>query len=219
MWSKKELIEKRARFWLVIASGSTLQAACDAVRVDRRTGRRWRQATGGQVPRKRPEPSGRYLCVEERLQIADLRLAGAGVRTIATQVGRSASTISRELRRNGPQPGLRARGRYAPYAAHKRAELRARRPKATKFDNPELASLVQAKLCVKWSPEQISDHLAAVLPDRQEMQVSPETIYQALYVQGRGHLRADLHQHLRSGRAVRRPRRATVKGPSGRSPT
>ena len=218
MWSKKELIEKQARFWLVIASGSTLQAACDAVGVDRRTGRRWRQATGGQVPRKRPEPSGRYLSVEERLQIADLRLAGAGVRTIATQVGRSASTISRELRRNGPQPGLRARGRYAPYAAHKRAELRARRPKATTFDNPELASLVQAKLCVKWSPEQISDHLAAVLGDRQEMQVSPETIYQALYVQGRGHLRVDLHQHLRSGRAVRRPRRATVKGPSGKIP-
>jgi len=47
--------------------------------------------------------------------------------------------------------------------------------------------LVQAKLCLKWSPEQISDHLAAALPDRQEMQVSPETIYQALYVQGRGH--------------------------------
>jgi len=137
---------------------------------------------------------------------------------IATQVGRSAWTISRELRRNGPQPGLRARGGYAPYAAHKRAELRARRPKATTFDNPELASLVQAKLGVKWSPEQISDHLAAVLGDRQEMQVSPETIYQALYVQGRGHLRADLHQHLRSGRAVRRPRRATVKGPSGKIP-
>ena len=63
MWSKKELIEKQARFWLVIAGGSTLQAACDAVRVDRRTGRRWRQATGGQVPRKKPEPSGQSLSV------------------------------------------------------------------------------------------------------------------------------------------------------------
>lgn len=76
---------------------------------------------------------------------------------------------------------------------------------------------MQAKLCLKWSPEQISDHLAAVLPDRQEMQVSPETNYQALYVRGRGHLRADLHQHLRTGRAVRRPRRATAKGPSGKT--
>ncbi len=218
MWSKKELIEKQARFWQVIAGGSTLQAACDAVGVDRRTGRRWRRATGGQVPRKKPEPSGRYLSLEERLQIADLRVAGACVRAIATQIGRSPSTVSRELRRNGPQPGPRARGTYAPYAAHKRAELRGRRPKTSKFDNPELASLVQAKLCVKWSPEQISDHLAVVMPDRQEMQVSPETIYQALYVQGRGHLRADLHQHLRSGRAVRRPRRSTGKGPSGKIP-
>ncbi len=211
MWSKKELIEKQARFWVLMSRGSTLQAACDAVGVDRRTGRHWRQATGGQVPRKKPEPSGRYLRLEERLQIADLHLAGTGVRTIATQIGRAPSTVSRELRRNGPEPGARARGKYTPYAAQKRAELRARRPKASKFDDPELASLVQAKLCIKWSPEQISDHLAAVLGDRQEMQVSPETIYQALYVQGRGHLRADLHQHLRTGRAVRRPRRHTGK--------
>jgi len=105
MWSKKELIEKQARFWVVIASGSTLQAACDAVGVDRRTGRRWRRVAGGQVPRKKPELSGRYLSVEERLQIADLRLGGHGVRAIATQIGRSPSTVSRELRRNGPKPG------------------------------------------------------------------------------------------------------------------
>jgi IS30 family transposase len=218
MWSRKELIEKQARFWVVIASGSTLQAACDAVGVNRRTGRRWRQDAGGQVPRKKPEPSGRYLRLEERLVIADLHLGGAGVRSIAVQLGRAPSTVSRELRRNGPEPGARNQGRYAPHAAHKRAELRGRRPKASKFENPELASLVQAKLCVKWSPEQVSDHLARTFPNRAEMRVSPETIYQALYVQGRGHLRADLHQHLRTGRAVRRPRRSTAKGPSGKIP-
>ncbi len=152
------------------------------------------------------------------MRIADLRLAGAGVRAIATQIGGSASTVSRELRRNGPKPGARGRGKYAPYAAQKRVELRGRRPKASKFEYAELASVVQAKLCVKWSPEQISDHLATTFPDRAEMRVSPETIYQALYVQGRGHLRADLHQHLRTGRAVRRPRRSTAKGPSGKIP-
>ncbi len=152
MWSKKELIEKQARFWVLMSQGSTLQAACDAVRVDRRTGRHWRQATGGQVPRKKPEPSGRYLSLEVRLQIADLHMAGAGVRTIATQIGRAPSTVSRELRRNGPERGTRARGKYAPYAAQKRAELRARRPKASKFDDPELASLVQAKLCISGAP-------------------------------------------------------------------
>ncbi len=218
MWSKKELIEKQARFWVSIAAGSTLQAACDAVGVNRRTGRRWRQAAGGQVPRKKPEPSGRYLSLDERLRIADLHLAGDGVRAIATAVGRSPSTVSRELRRNGPKPGARTVTQYAPYAAQKRAELRGRRPKVSKFEDPVLASLVQEKLCVKWSPEQVSNHLRAAFPDQQEMQVSPETIYQALYVQGRGHLRADLHRHLRTGRAVRRPRRSTVKGPSGKIP-
>ena len=218
MWSKKELIEKQARFWVLMAQGSTLQAACDAVGVDRRTGRHWRQAIGGRIPRKKPEPSGRYLCLEERLRIADLHLAGAGVRAIAVQVGRPASTISRELRRNGTKASTRGRSKYAPYAAQKRAELRGRRPKASKFESAELAAVVQAKLCVKWSPEQISDHLATTFPDRVEMQVCPETIYQALYVQGRGHLRADLHQHLRTGRAVRRPRRSTAKGPSGKIP-
>ncbi len=104
MWSQKELIDKQAQFWGLMAKGSTLIAACDAVGVNRRTGRRWRQATGGQVPRKKPEPSGRYLSLDERLQIADLQLAGAGVRDIAGQIGRSPETVSRELSRNGQRP-------------------------------------------------------------------------------------------------------------------
>jgi len=86
---EKDLIEKQTRFWVLMAQGSTLQAACDAVGVNRRTGHHWRQATGGQVPRKKPEPSGRYLNVDERLWIADLRLAGNGVRDIATAIGLS----------------------------------------------------------------------------------------------------------------------------------
>jgi IS30 family transposase len=75
------------------------------------------------------------------------------------------------------------------------------------FDNVELAQFVEGKLVVRWSPEQISDGLADLYPDRPEMQVSHETIYQALFVEGRGHLRADLHKQLRTGRAVRRPRK------------
>jgi transposase, IS30 family len=165
--SKKERIATEGSFWVLMAQGSTLTAACEAVGVNRRIGRRWRQATGGRIPRAKPEPLGRYLGLEERLHIADLHLAGTGVRAIARQVGRPASTISRELRRNGPGTGARGPGKYAPHAAQKRAELRGRRPKASKFDDPELASLVQAKLCVKWSPEQISDHLATTFPDRQ----------------------------------------------------
>jgi len=216
MWLKKDLIDKQARFWVLMAQGSTLVAACDTVGVNRRTGRRWRQATGGQIPRKKPPLSGRYLCLDERLQIADLHLAGSGIRVIARQLGRSPATISRELVRN--RPASTSRRTYAPYAAQKRAAEQGLRPKTSKFDNAELASVVQTKLCLKWSPEQISDHLAVTFADRQEMRVSPETIYQALYVQGRGHLRADLHQHLRTGRAIRRPRRSTTKGPSGKIP-
>ena len=216
MWLKKDLIDKQARFWVLMAQGSTLVAACDTVGVNRRTGRRWRQATGGQIPRKKPPLSGRYLCLDERLQIADLQLAGGGVRVIARQLGRSPATISRELVRN--RSASTSRRTYAPYAAQKRAAEQGLRPKTSKFDNAELASVVQTKLCLKWSPEQISDHLAVTFADRQEMRVSPETIYQALYVQGRGHLRADLHQHLRTGRAIRRPRRSTAKGPSGKIP-
>ena len=165
----------------------------------------------------KPRLSGRHLSVEERVQIADLHLTGTSMRMIAVEVGRSAGAISRELARGGSKTGPRARIRYAPYAAQKQAEHRGRRPKASKFDQPELASLVQAKLCVKWSPEQISDHLAVVFPDRQEIRASPETIYQALYVQGRGHLRAELHQHLRTGRAIRHPRRLAAKN-SGKIP-
>ncbi len=86
MWSRKELIDKQARFWVLLAQGSTLQAACDAVGVDRRTGRHWRRATGGRIPREKPAPSGRYLSLDERLRIADLHLAGVGVRAIGTQV-------------------------------------------------------------------------------------------------------------------------------------
>ena len=204
---------REERFWELVKSGSTFSQACEAVGVDRRQGYRWRRASGGRPPSSPRVVSARYLSLEERLQIADLRLAGASMRTIATQLGRAASTISRELGRNGPVPvpaAGRARwarpAKYAPYAAQKRARLRARRPKPFKLDDARLASAVQAKLCLKWSPAQISAHLAGEHGDEAAMRVSHETIYQALFVQGRGQLRTELHRHLRTGRAWRRPR-------------
>ena len=172
---KQELIDKQARFWVLMAGGATLTAACEAVGVNRKSCCRWRQAIGGRIPRQQPVSSGRYLSLEERLQIADLYLGWAGVRAIAVGVGRSAATVSRELRRNGSAPTPRRLGKYAPYAAQKQAELRGRRPKASKFDDLELADVVQSKLCVKWSPEQISLHLAERFPERAEMRVCPET--------------------------------------------
>jgi len=203
--SREELAGLEARFWPLIRKGWTNTAACEAVGVDRTYGYRWRMATGGRIPRAAPVLSGRYLSLDERLRIADLRLTGEGVRAIAAALGRSPGTISRELARNGPVRPRNGLGKYAPYAAQRHAEVRARRPKRSKFAHAELAAFVEGKLLVKWSPEQISDELHDVFPDRAEMQVSHETIYQALFVQGRGHLRADLHKQLRTGRAVRRP--------------
>jgi IS30 family transposase len=88
------------------------------------------------------------------------------------------------------------------------AELRGRRPKQAKLaGNAELRGWVQGKLATKWSPEQVSARLKAEFPGRAEMRVSHETIYQSLYVQGRGALRRELAKSLRTGRALRRPRR------------
>ena len=202
--------ERQARFWQLVSAGSTFSQACDAVGVDPRQGYRWRRASGGRPPTAPRVVSPRFLSLPERLQIADLRLSGSSIRAIASQLSRAPSTISRELRRNGPAPAPMptrpSRAKYAPYAAHKRAELRARRPKPFKLDDPRLALAVQAKLCQKWSPQQISLHLAGEHGDEAAMRVSHETIYQALFVQGRGQLRAELHRHLRTGRAWRRPR-------------
>jgi IS30 family transposase len=113
--------------------------------------------------------------------------------------------VSREIARNSPAAGRR---RYRAVAAQVRAEERARRPKPAKLAvNGELRARVQEKLGRKWSPEQVSAYLRREFPDRPEMRVSHETIYQSLYVQGRGGLRRELAASLRTGRAVRRPRR------------
>jgi IS30 family transposase len=93
-------------------------------------------------------------------------------------------------------------------AAQVRAEERARRPKPAKLAvTGELREWVQQKLEKNWSPEEVSARLAIEFPGRPEMRVSPETIYQSLYVQGRGALRRELVRHLRTGRALRKPRR------------
>ncbi|MGC8512698.1 MAG: IS30 family transposase [Acidimicrobiales bacterium] len=202
MLSKKALLEKQAQFWELIRQGSTNTAACEAVGVDRRQGLRWRTAVGGNIPRRPAAASGRYLSLDERLRIADLAITGVSLSDIAVELGRSKSTICRELARNGS-----AGRKYAPYGAQKKAEWRARRPKPTKLAScVELRDFVVAKLEERWSPEQISASLIEAFPGREEMRVSHETIYQSIFVQGRGELRRELHRCLRSGRAVRRPK-------------
>jgi IS30 family transposase len=208
MGSRLEQRAREARFWELLGQGTGRSAACEDVGVHPRQGYRWFKAARGKNPFEQAERrSGRYLSQEERLRIADLYLAGVGVRQIAAELGRAPSTISRELARNSSRVGG-----YRPYAAEKHSRMRARRPKARKLDSVELALQVEVRLVRNWSPEQIRDDLARVFPDRPEMHVSHETIYQSLFVQGRGHLRADLHKHLRTGWALRRHRGEGRKG-------
>jgi transposase, IS30 family len=191
----------RERFWNLVRSGMTPWDAGLAVGA-RRGADRWFAVAGG-VKASGPGPvTGRYLSLAEREEIAVGLAAGKPVRQIARELGRPASTVSREVVRNGP------RGRYRAVRAQALAEQRARRPKAAKLAaNVELRTRVQAKLERRWSPEQISAWLRAQFAGDPEMQVSHETIYQAIYVQGRGALRRELAWCLRTGRSLRKPRR------------
>jgi IS30 family transposase len=153
------------------------------------------------------EPTGRYLSFGEREEIALARAAGMGVRAIARQLHRSPSTVSREIARGCLT--RRPRGRYQASVAQARAEARGRRPKPVKLAvHPRLRNWVADKLeHLQWSPEQISRRLRLEFPDDESMRISHEAIYQSLYVQGRGELRRQLTVCLRTGRALRRPRR------------
>jgi transposase, IS30 family len=194
--------DARVRFWAGVRAGLVPSQAVMAAGLGWRA-QRWFAEAGG-VKANGPGPvSGRYLSLAEREEIALGLAARKPVRQIARELGRPASTVSREIGRNSSGTGL-----YRATAAQCRAEVRARRPKAAKLaGNDELCRWVQGKLRERWSPEQISARLAAEFPGRPEMRVSHETIYQSLYVQGRGALRRELAASLRTGRALRRPRR------------
>jgi transposase, IS30 family len=140
--------------------------------------------------------------VAEREEIALGVAEGRSLRQIAAGLGRPPSTVSREVARNG------VRGRYRALAAQAQADFRARRPKIAKLaGNDRLREWVQARLEERWSPEQVSVMLEAEFPGDPQMRVSHETIYQSIYVQGRGALRRELAACLRTGRALRKPRR------------
>ncbi|WP_407936601.1 IS30 family transposase [Lentzea tibetensis] len=203
----------------LVASGVSTSEACRRIGVPRSTGYRWRHGRVSRAGRartappssatgSRPSVSARFLCLDERLEIADLRRAGRGVRAIARQLGRDPATISRELAHNS-DPGS---GDYQPYRAQARAEQRRARPKTGKIAaNDELRILLQEMLDDKLSPEQVCRRLRRDHPDRPELHVSHETIYQALYLQGRGELRRVLAAQLRTGRAVRVPRPTSAR--------
>jgi transposase, IS30 family len=155
---------------------------------------------GGRRPSAR-ERSDLRLSLEEREEISRGLAAGDSIRAIAVALGRTPSTVCREVNANG------GRKKYRALVADRAACRRALRPKRAKLAGcRRLRGVVERKLEARWSPEQISAWLASQYPDRPEMQVSHETIYQSLFVQSRGALRKELHSCLRSGRAMRRPK-------------
>ena len=147
--------------------------------------------------------AGGRLSLAEREDIAEGRWRGESIRVIAARIGRSPSTVSRELRRNtSPSPR-----RYRPFSAHIQAVTRARRDRPRKLAaGTAVRGLVAGLLREDYSPGQIAGRLKRDYPGRPELQVSHETIYQALFVQGRGELRRELARCLRTGRAKRRSR-------------
>jgi IS30 family transposase len=211
----------RRQFWLLIRSGLLRKQAARALGLDEDTGKEWFKQAGGVVPAYVTAPSSqRYLSFAEREEILAGIERGDSLRRIAESLGRAPSTVLRELRRNMKQP-YRVRSRpprqgrprtqpldYRPSLAQRRADAKASRPQPAKLvRKPLLRELVQAKLLEKLSPQQIARELRSEFPDEPEMWVSHEAIYQSIYVQGRGALRRELAVCLRTGRALRKPRR------------
>jgi transposase, IS30 family len=197
-----------AELWRRRAAGET------GTRIARHIGRNpksvhaYIRRAGGVRPRLRRR-SRIALSLEEREEISRGLAAGHSLRSIGKRLGRATSTISREVARNEGRQGYRA-GK-----AEEAALARGRRPKLTKLAIcAELRAEVVARLELDWSPQQISVALKEEYPGQPSMQISPETIYLSLYVQGRGLLRKELAKHLRRRHQIRQPksRESTNRG-------
>jgi transposase, IS30 family len=152
-------------FWAGMAAGEFINDAAIAAGSYRKQGSRWLAAAGGVRPRRGRGLRGRCLTLPQREEIALGRARGDSIRAIAALLGRSPSTVSRELRRNAD--GL---GRYRATTAHALAYHRASRPKPGKLlTNVRLRGMVEADLAKKYSPEQIAGRLKVEFPDQPEM--------------------------------------------------
>src|SRR6266513_4601983 len=158
----------------------------------------------------RPAPRRRSrlaLTLSEREEISRGIAAYQSARSMARLLGRSPSTVSREISRNGGYD------RYRAALADERAWVRTRRPKRCKLtNNPGLRQAVAIKLRLNWSPEQIAGWLKRTHPEDEFYHVSHETIYRSLFVQARGVLKKELLGHLRSKRTIRRSKRTDPNG-------
>ncbi len=164
------------------------------------------EATGGISPPQRRRRRC-ALTPAEREEISRGLATGESLRAIAARLGRSTSTVCREVNRNG------GRRRYRAAKAEDQALKRSRRPRRCLLAlNERLRDMVAQKLREDWSPEQISGWLKKQYPDDEAMRVSHETIYRTLFVQARGALKRELLAHLRSGRMMRKGRHASTVG-------
>jgi IS30 family transposase len=208
--------EKREHWGRLIARGVSNSEACRIVGINVRTGKRWRHGrtvttSDGRslqyapvITSRKAEISDRYMSEDERVTIADLRRQGLSMRAVAEKIGRSPSTISRELHRNQDPD----RGQYRPFVAQKLAVDRRTRPGRGKIVNDDvLREFVSNLLKKRWSPEQISHELTIVFADDPARLLVPETIYQAVYRPELGGLHRELPKALRTGRRRRKPHR------------
>ena len=193
--------EVRAGIRWSVACGATRGLTAAKFGVTVRTVSRVLREVGGVAPLTSWSRPAGVLSAEDRENIRAGLAVGESFAVIARGLGRPTSTVSREVARNGGRDG------YQGFAAERRAREMARRPKVCKLAiEGELRNFVVDGLRRCWSPEQIAARLVEEFPDRPEMRVSHETIYQSLFIQARGQFRKDLTAHLRSGRAHRKPR-------------
>ena len=202
---------EQERVWELWGEGTSLRAVARKLSARPEYVRRYVSSTGGvkPAPRKR---SKRCLSKHEREEISRGLARGESCRAIAAAIGRTHTAVSREVNRNG------GRERYRAHDADEAAWGRARRPKRSKLaDNSRLREVVEERLELEWSPEQISAWLARTYAGELAMQVSHETIYLSLFVQSRGALRRQLCAHLRRRRRTRRPRGGRRRRDAARS--
>ncbi len=195
--------QERRELWERWKRGESIGEIGRALDRDRSTIHRTIRAYGGVAPPERRR-SRLALTLQEREEISRGVAVGDSARRIAARLGRSPSTITRELSRHG------GRCCYRAAEADWRAWDRARRPQPCKLARqPLLGRIVAAKLREDWSPEQIAGWLKLEFPHDETMRVSHETIYLTLFVQARGALKRELVAHLRRSRSIRRPRTAS----------
>ncbi len=193
--------EQKKELWDRWKAGESLSEIGRAL--EKRTGSiHWAlKATGGFAPPRRRR-SRWALSITEREEISRGIAAGNSFRAIAARLGRSASSVSREVGRNG------GRRNYRAASSDQRAWQRALRPKRCLLaENAPLRDVVAKKLKEDFSPEQVCGWLKRHYPDDEAMRVSHETIYRTLFVQARGALKKELLAHLRSNRTMRYSRR------------